>query len=428
MESFIRHVVNIGIRPEHPFEEQKKIRLLNVGCLIATVILVVLFLLNTFTGHYLLAASYVVVLLTLAGIYLLHHYQRFSAARYITIFITAAFGSFLSLGYHNNTELLLLLNIAIMVLLLDAWWLTVALTLVDMFLFIFIRIHNLHFPPLLEQLPLSRDMISATSVFVLMAIALLYSKYEQGRYRQQMEALNRQNEEKAQRLENLNKAKEKILSILSHDLRQPLAAMKSLLQVDEGLSPVLFNEFAGRVHNSLDHLLLSLDNTLRWSYTQLKGVTAYPQYYSPGGLLQQLRQQLDMQLQDKALQFNIVANGDTLVYADPDHLTIILRNLLSNAVKFTPRDGRITATVTPVNGVVEISIADTGVGMDTAMQARLFDLEHHFTRYGTENEHGTGLGLLVVKELVELNGGTIRLSSEPAHGTVFYIHLPASFV
>jgi len=426
MKSFVKHVINTGIRPEYPFEEQKKIRSLNVGGLIGAVLAVIYCALNIFTAHFLLALCYFLLLLLIQVIFLLQHYGLRRLVRFISIFAIIGFCGFIGLGYQNSTELLLLFNVAVIVLLLDSWWLIGVLALLDMFAFIFICIYNASHPPLIEPLPPSRNIISVISFFVLTGMALLYYKYEQQRYRERLEALNRQNEEKALRLENLNRAKEKVLSILSHDLRQPLTSMKSLLLLDEELSPDLFRDFAARARGSLDNVLLSLENTLRWSHTQLKGISTNPRYCSVYDILEQLREQFTLQLQEKQLSFNLSVARDTLAYADTDHLSIILRNLLSNAVKFTPREGSITAMAKAVNGEVEISMADTGVGIDVSLQQRLFDLERHFTRYGTENEHGTGLGLLVVKELTELNHGRIHLSSQAGKGTVFSILLPAS--
>jgi len=428
MYPFIHSVVNIGIRPGHSFEDQKKIRSLNAGALLGFVIVAALLVLNLLTAHLWLACCYLLLSLVITGIFLLQQYQLFQPARFTAITTIALFFSFISLAYHNNTELLLLLNIAVIILLLDSWWLIAVTVLVDMFIFIFTHIYNSHHAPLIEALPASRDIISVTSVFMMMMVVLLYNKYEQRRYRQQMEGLNRQNEEKAVRLENLNKSKEKILSILSHDLREPLAAMRSLLSLDADMAAPLFNEFAGRARNSLDNVLLSLDNTLRWSHIQLKGSMAYPQYCDVQEAIAQLQQKMGSQMDEKALAFHQQVPRDTLVYVDPDHLAILLRNILSNAIKFTHGGGNITIAAATEKEIVHIRITDTGIGMDTATQARLFDLERHFTRRGTDNEHGAGLGLLVVKELVRVNDGQLQLSSAVDQGTTVSIQLPGSYV
>ncbi len=429
MKSLISQIVNIGVHPALLFEEQKKVRSLNVGSLIAAVIVLALLVLNLVTAHYLLALSYFFLLLCIQLICFLQYRRLFFAARYFTISLIPAFFAFISMCYHNNTEILLLLNIAVIVLLLDSWWQICVLTLLDMFAFIFIRIYNGRHPPLIESLPPSRDIISVTSLFILMGMALLYNKYEQQRYRRQLEALIRQNEEKALRLENLNKAKEKVLSTLSHNLRQPLTAMRSLLHFEEELSPASITDFTGKVRNNLDNVLLSLDNTLRWSHTRLKGLVPVPRYCSAQDTLLQVEQQFGMQLAEKQLRFSRKGEDDTLLYADPVHLAVILRNLVSNAIKFTPKGGSITVGVRTLNGMVELSVTDSGIGMNEFAQQQLFNPERrHLPSYGTENEPGAGLGLLLVKELVEINGGLISLTSVTKKGTMFKVTLPASYV
>lgn len=399
-----------------------------MGCLTGSVLVITLCLLNAFTAHYLLSVCYFLFLLFIQLIYLCHYFQQYLPARCIAVFNIPFFCGFIALAYHNDTELLLLLNVAAIVLLFESWWLIAVLIVLDMFAFIFIRLYNTRHVPLVESLPASRGIISVISLFMLMTVVLLYYKYEQQRYRLQLEALNRRYEEKTLRLENLNRSKEKVLAILSQELRQPFTSIKSLLDINEELSAGMFHDLVFRLRNSLNNGLLSLENTLRWSSAQLKGTTAWPQYCSVYDALLGLKQQFGAPLQEKQLSFSLPANRDTLVYADPDHLNIVLSNILSNAVKFTPKGGSVVAAVKAVNGIVEISIADTGIGMDAQIQQQLFDPEQHFTRLGTDHEYGTGLGLLVVKELVTLNGGMVHLSSVVKKGTVLTIRLPGSYV
>jgi signal transduction histidine kinase len=428
MKLVVSQIVNIGIRPGLPFEEAKKIRSLNVGSLISITMVVALCVFNFITAHYWLAFSYCFLAGCIVLIYSLQHLGRFLVARYFTIALIPGFFGYISLCYHNNAELLLLLNIAVIVLLLESWWLIMALSLLDMFAFIFICIYNGSHQPLIEALPPSRDIISVSSLFLLMTIVLLYHEYEQQRYRVRLEALNRQNEEKALRLENLNKAKEQVLSSLSHNLLQPLAAMRALLHMEQELPPAVVSDFTGRFRNNLDNVLLSLENTLRWSHTRLKGLIPAPRYCSVYDTLEQVALQFKAQLGEKRLSFAHVCAHDTLVYADPAHLLIIMRNLLSNAIKFTPKGGRITASVTTANGMVEISMRDTGIGMNEDLLQQLFNPEQRTHSFGTENEPGAGLGLLLVKELVELNGGSLTVTSVLKEGAVFQVILPVSYI
>ncbi|WP_298731573.1 HAMP domain-containing sensor histidine kinase [uncultured Chitinophaga sp.] len=383
---------------------------------------------NILGAHYHLAFSYAFLIGCMLLIFQLQHLGFFPAARYFTVALIPGFFSYISLCYQNNTELFLLLDIAVIVLLLNSWWMIIALSLLNMFAFIFIRIYNGNHQPLIEALPASRDVISATNLFVLMTMVLLYYKYEQQRDRRQLETLNRQNEEKALRLENLNRSKEQILSSLSHNLLQPLSALRNVLQKEEELSPARISDFTGRFKSNLDNVLLSLENTLRWSHTRLKGLIPAPRYCNVYDTLEQVASQFKAQLSEKRLRFIRRCDRDILVYADPTHLQLIIRNLVSNAVKFTPKGGSIRITVSNANGLVEISVTDTGIGMNEDLLEQLFNPEQRTHSSGTENEPGAGLGLLLVKELVELNGGHLTVTSVLKAGATFQVILPASYI
>ena len=113
-----------------------------------------------------------------------------------------------------------------------------------------------------------------------------------------------------------------------------------------------------------------------------------------------------------------------MITADEKMVSTILRNLISNALKYTPKDGMVTIEAKRGNGLVEVSVSDTGVGMEKVAIEALFKIETSYTSRGTANEKGTGLGLLLVKEFVEKHSGTIRVESETGKGSRFTISIP----
>jgi len=133
-------------------------------------------------------------------------------------------------------------------------------------------------------------------------------------------------------------------------------------------------------------------------------------------------------LKHGALRKNIVlVNGiieEINITADEIMLSAVIRNLISNAIKFTPKDGTINIEAKRKADHVEVSISDTGVGMEKETIEKLFEIETSFTSRGTENEKGTGLGLLLCKEFVEKHGGTIWVSSEKGKGSTFTFSIP----
>jgi signal transduction histidine kinase len=114
----------------------------------------------------------------------------------------------------------------------------------------------------------------------------------------------------------------------------------------------------------------------------------------------------------------------TMVWADPNHINLVVRNLISNAIKFTPKNGQISLKSRQDADFCEIAVVDTGVGMSTENVAKLFNKASHYTTYGTSGEKGTGLGLLLCQEMIEKNGGTIWVESEVSKGTTFIFRLP----
>jgi signal transduction histidine kinase len=133
-------------------------------------------------------------------------------------------------------------------------------------------------------------------------------------------------------------------------------------------------------------------------------------------------------LENSALQKNIsLISGFTeniILVADENMLSTTLRNLFSNAIKFTPNNGKVTVMAKVEDGQVEISVSDTGIGMEAQTIQRLFNIETSFTTRGTQNEKGTGLGLLLCKEFIEKHGGKITVKSEPGVGSTFQFILP----
>jgi signal transduction histidine kinase len=122
-----------------------------------------------------------------------------------------------------------------------------------------------------------------------------------------------------------------------------------------------------------------------------------------------------------------VINGDFIVKADRNMICTVLRNLLGNAIKFTPLNGTINVNITLNNENYEISVTDTGTGISDEELSRLFRIEHKQSKPGTENEKGTGLGLILCREFVEKHGGKIWAESEAGKGSRFVFTLPAGY-
>jgi len=230
-------------------------------------------------------------------------------------------------------------------------------------------------------------------------------------------------------LEEASYQKDKIFSILSHDLRMPIASLSGVLQlVDmQSLSEEAFAKIKHALGKQITSLNTTLDNLLLWSRNQMEGVT---DIQASECALYDIVENNRHLLTSAANQKRIVIHNEVSImakaYADIHHIDIILRNLLLNALKFTEEGGSITVQSREENDQIILDIIDTGIGMTEEQIGRLFKINTHFTTTGTKNEKGAGLGLLLCKEFVEANHGTLSVKSEPGHGSQFSVTLPKS--
>ncbi|MDJ1479146.1 tetratricopeptide repeat-containing sensor histidine kinase [Cytophagaceae bacterium YF14B1] len=239
-------------------------------------------------------------------------------------------------------------------------------------------------------------------------------------------------EKQASLLQKSNQAKDKIFSIVSHDIRSPLNALRSAIDLIETdlLSPEELKSIVSALNQRLSHASDITEELLHWSRSQMDVIEVNPVDVSIAELFQLKVDRFQQQAVEKQLTLAVTSTHTTLcVKADADMLKTILRNLLNNAIKFSSPGGTIRLHAEPYQttetvAMVQISIADSGVGIHPENISRIF-AQQGYTTTGTSGERGTGLGLGLCKEFVERNGGTIWVSSIPGEGTTFYFTLPA---
>ena len=185
-----------------------------------------------------------------------------------------------------------------------------------------------------------------------------------------------------------------------------------------------FFEFIPKLKNDVDHIYFTLNNLLTWGNSQMKGSNIKPSVVSLESLVNENINLLSEVAEGKSIKIISKLTGNTMVWSDSNQIDIVVRNLISNALKFTPDNGMITIMASEKDDLWEVSIRDTGVGMDKITVEKLFKKGSNITTYGTNNEKGTGLGLSLCKEMVEKNGGTIWVESTLRKGSTFYFTLP----
>ena len=226
-------------------------------------------------------------------------------------------------------------------------------------------------------------------------------------------------------LEKSNAEKNRLMSIISHDMRTPLINIQSYLELlnedelDSAQRPALEKDLLTATNSTMD----MLSNLLQWSKSQMQGPSVN---LLPLNLFSALKSTLEMgkvQAEKKAIAFNYNIGPNINVIADTDMLQLVLRNLISNAVKFTPQGGIIDINTQFVQHECKITVNDSGKGIDPKVQEKIFSINTE-PEYGTNNERGAGLGLLLCKEFIERQGGRIEFKSVVEKGSSFSIFIP----
>ena len=234
---------------------------------------------------------------------------------------------------------------------------------------------------------------------------------------------------KNKKLVKLNHLKDKILSIVSHDFRGPLATSKSLLEMiqENGFSKEELDMIVPDIRMRIDNTLTEMDNVLLWAKGQLEsgGLKLHPTKFNLYNMANECLELLLLMAQNKQIEIVNSIHKDLFAYADSNMIKLVMRNLLSNALKFSYPKGKVIIGAVKEEEKLIISIRDHGMGISKENQTKMFNNKIHYTTYGTDNEKGTGLGLLLCKDVIVKSQGEIWVESEENKGAVFYFTLVA---
>lgn len=215
---------------------------------------------------------------------------------------------------------------------------------------------------------------------------------------------------------------------MAHDLRNPFTNLLGytdlILEKFDDYQTEELKQDIRHLQHSAKHLYALLTNLLTWSRIQ-RGVMLYqPAAIDLSELVQNTVYLFAQQAKRKHITFTIAMNEPHLAYADYQMINTVIRNLVSNALKFTPSEGMITISANREPQQITLTVKDTGIGISDTGLNRLFRIDRHYTKPGTQGEEGTGLGLILCKELIEKNAGTLRVESTIGTGTSFAFTLP----
>ncbi len=260
----------------------------------------------------------------------------------------------------------------------------------------------------IEEVALSRDML------------------EQHAY--EMVELNLKLEESEEKLRDLNASKDRFFSIIAHDLRSPFTTLigyTEIIKEDfENISREELKESIDTIHTTSRRIYNLLENLLSWARMQTGRMPFQPLKLDLHYVCKDIINLFQENANVKNIDLSFELDKNLFVFADKNMLDTVIRNLISNALKFTPNGRTIVLSAQRIDNFIEVSVSDTGLGMSPEVMSKLFRIDQHVTTLGTTGEKGSGLGLILCKELVEKNGGKIGVESKINFGSRFYFTLP----
>lgn len=223
----------------------------------------------------------------------------------------------------------------------------------------------------------------------------------------------------AEKLQQLNYLHTKLFSVISHDLRGPISNLQSLLELftKKLMTAEEFLMISDKLKSNLNVTQRTLENLLNWALSQMNGIKTEKKNIDINACIDEATWLMEEVAHRKNITINKKLNVAVNVSADPDQIQLILRNLIHNGIKFSKIGDTITINTEKTKEECRVSIIDCGIGMSKEEIERVAGSREHFSKRGTDQEKGTGLGLLLCKEFIERNGGTMTIKSKPDEGT-----------
>ena len=231
-------------------------------------------------------------------------------------------------------------------------------------------------------------------------------------------------------LKKSNEAKDRFFSIIAHDLRNPFISFVNLVTVlkehAESFTKEEIIELISDLHSSAQNTQILLENLLEWSKTQTNQLEVKPKNYRLLSIFDETMQANKHHANSKNITIKADINEDITIWADKNMISTVLRNLISNAIKFSEKGSNIDIHALELNEKIIITIKDYGIGISQKNMEKLFRLDSKITSHGTDNEKGSGLGLILCKEFIDKNGGEISVESKPGEGSIFSFSVPSA--
>lgn len=236
--------------------------------------------------------------------------------------------------------------------------------------------------------------------------------------------LYKEDQQIKEKLREQNETKNKFFSIISHDLRNPLSNIISICNMAQSGSDISPGKLIAMINQGAESAHSLLENLLAWAMAESGQLVPSPSKINVAELFSEKMLFFEQDASSRNISIQCADMSELKAYADYNMLQTVLRNLLSNAIKFTPDGGTIKIYAAKKNGMLEISVQDSGVGIDEEVLPRLFDIDFHHSTVGVNNEQGSGLGLKLCREFIVKNGGDLWVESKKNQGSTFTFSIP----
>jgi signal transduction histidine kinase len=273
---------------------------------------------------------------------------------------------------------------------------------------------------------LEREVHEKTKELLAMNEEIMAQNEEISMINEEVNKKNVEIENQAQVLKASNTTKDKLFSIISHDLRGPVHQLHEIFKLmDSGyISGEEFQKvLVPKLRERVSYVTALTDNLLHWAKDQLEGIQVKPTLFNLTEVIQENINLLTAEALKKKVNLVSTAALKCDVCADKNMIRLVLRNLVSNAIKFTPSDGNVTVAAGIDHQYAIVTVHDTGIGLSAEDTAKILSKDY-FTRYGTAGEKGSGLGLMLCREFIEKNKGVLTIESMPGKGSKFSFTVP----
>ena len=298
------------------------------------------------------------------------------------------------------------------------------------------EINQLQARHILTDIQLRKNKQLKTLGFVTICLLLIFVLYVLTKYYDKikvnhlLETKNKTIEQSENELRRLNAAKNKFFSIIAHDLKNPFHTVMGysylLSQEYNSFTEEERRKFADDIHHSTNNIFRLLQNLLEWSRSQTGRLTFTPREIELKLVVDNSVNVLRSLANQKNIRIEINLDQNLKLFADPQMIETVLRNLVNNAIKFTPANGQIKIEACQTDGQITVSVKDSGIGISAEDAQNLFKIDSTVKRKGTNNEDGSGLGLILCREFVAKNNGNIWVCSTAGEGSSFFFTVPSS--